>query len=72
MEYAIEFIRRIDGKAGELGLGVVGLVADGIGGIVAEAEALYRGLGTVPRPDGFRVRDGAGNIIHEFYEPEHA
>jgi hypothetical protein len=72
MEYAIEFICRIDGKAEELALGFARLVGDGVAGIVAEAEALYRSFDTVPRPDGFRIRDTAGKIIHEFYEREHA
>jgi len=65
MEYAVVFFRRIDDRAEEMALGIVSLVADGIAGIVA-AEALYRSNHTVPRPDGFRIRDGAGEIIHEF------
>jgi hypothetical protein len=72
MEYAIEFIRRMDDKVKEMSLGFAILVADGGAGIIAEAEAQYRNFNTVPRPDGFRVRDRAGNIIHEFYEREHA
>jgi hypothetical protein len=50
MEYAIEFICRIDDKAEELALGFAWLVGGGVAGIVAEAEALYRSFDTVPRP----------------------
>ncbi len=72
MVYDIEFIREVDGKAEELALEMVQLVADGIAGIIERAEELYRKLDTLPRPDGFRVRDETGAIVHEFHEPQRA
>ena len=72
MMYAIEFIRRIDGQAEATALEVVSLVADRIAGVINEAEQLYRSRDTVPRPDGFRIRDNAGDVIHEFSEPQRA
>ncbi len=50
MVYDIEFIREVDGKAEELALEVIQLVADGIAGIIERAEELYRKLDTLPRP----------------------
>ena len=69
MVYDIEFIRQIDGKAEALALDIIQLVADGIAGIVEQAEALYRRLDTLPRPDGFRIRESGGSIVHEFHDP---
>jgi hypothetical protein len=68
MVYDVEFIRRIDGQAEALALDVVRLIADGLAGVIAHAEDLYRKVDTVPRPDGFRIREGDGAIVHEFYE----
>jgi hypothetical protein len=72
MMYAIEFIREVDGNAAEQALGVTQLVSDGIMGVVEQAEALYRKLDTIPRPNGFRIRDDDGATVHEFHERETA
>ena len=72
MVYNIEFIRRVDGRAGAPGLSGIQVVADGLRGMIAQAEKLYRQANVVPRPDGFRIRDAAGGIVHEFYEPRNA
>ena len=72
MVYDIEFIRAVDNKAEELALDIIQLVADGIAGIIEQAEQLYRKLDTLPRPDGFRIRDDVGVIVHEFHEPQPA
>ena len=72
MIYDIEFLRRIDGQAEAVALDVVRLVGDGIDSIVAQAQELLRHFGTVPRPDGFRIRDADGAVLHELFGPKHA
>ena len=72
MVYDIEFIRQIDGKAEALALEVIRLVADQIAVVIEQASELYRRQDTVPRPDGFRIRDSDGAIVHEYLEPERA
>jgi len=67
--YDIEFIRRIDGKAEALALDVIRLVADKVTAVIQQADQLYRRFDTVPRPDGFRIRDNEGAIIHECSPP---
>jgi hypothetical protein len=67
--YDIEFIRQIDGKAEALALEIIRLVADEITAVIHQADQLYRRLDMVPRPDGFRIRDNEGTIVHEFVEP---
>ena len=68
MVYDIEFIRRTDERAEALGLGVISLVGERIDIVIEEADALYRKHETVPRPDGYRIRDADGVIVHEFDE----
>ena len=36
--------------------------------MIEQANELYRRGATVPRPDGFRIRDNDGEIVHEFLE----
>ena len=71
MVYNIEFIRRIDGQAEALALGVVHLVGEGIDAVITRAEELYSKFDTVPRPDGFRIRE-SGVVVHEFHETQNA
>jgi hypothetical protein len=66
MVYGIEFIRHVDGKEEALTLEVIRLVADKITVVIEQADALYQRHETVPRPDGFRIRDNDGVIVHEF------
>lgn len=66
--YGIEFIRQLDAKAEARALEVIRLVADEISVVVQQADQLYRRFDTVPRPDGFRIRDSEGAIVHEFVE----
>lgn len=68
MVHDIEFIRHIDGKAEALALEVISLVDDGITAIIERAKELYSDANTVPRPDGYRIRDADGKIVHEFHE----
>jgi len=68
MVYNIEFIRRIDGQAEALALGVVG---EGIDAVIMRAEELYSKFDTVPRPDGFLIRE-SGVVVHEFHETQNA
>lgn len=68
MVYDIEFIRRVDGKAEALAVDVVRLIGDGIAAVIAQAEELYRHTETVPRPDGFRIREDEGAVVYEFME----
>jgi hypothetical protein len=70
MVYDIEFVRHVDGKAEALALEVIRLVADKITLVIDQADALYRRQETVPRPDGFRIRDNEGVIVHEFIAAE--
>ena len=73
MVYDIEFIRDIEGKAEALALEVVSLVgSESLAAIIHRAEELYHTLDTVPRPDGYRIRENCGEIIHEFHKPQHA
>jgi hypothetical protein len=66
--YDIEFIRRIDGKAEAVALEVVRLVGDTIASVIAEANELFKKLAVVPRPDGYRIREGDGTVVYEFVE----
>jgi len=68
MVYDIEFIRQLDAKAEAQALEVIRLVADEISLVIQQATQLYRRFDTVPRPDGFRIRDNEGTIVHEFVE----
>ena len=70
MVYHIEFIRQIDGKAEALALDVIRLVADEVTAVIQQADQLYRRFDTVPRPDGFRIRDNEGSIVHEYSPPQ--
>jgi len=73
MVYDIEFIRAVDGKAEALALEVISLVGDHLKAVIQRAEELYQKLETVPRPDGYRIREAAdGDILHEFREAQHA
>jgi hypothetical protein len=65
MVYDIEFIRRIDGKAEVLALGIVRLVGEHLTAVIAQAEDLYQKFDTVPRPDGFRIAE-SGTVVYEF------
>ena len=68
MVYNIEFVRHIDGKAEARALDVISLVGDAIAPIIERAEELYRNADMVPHPDGYRIRDADGEIVHEFNE----
>lgn len=68
MIYDIEFIRDASGNAAARALDVVSLVGDGLAAVVEQAQELYRKLDTVPRPDGFLIRESGGDIVHEFHE----
>jgi hypothetical protein len=68
MMYNIEFIHHVEGQTEALALDVISLVGDGISAVIEQAEGLYRKLDTVPRPEGFRIRESGGEIVHEFHE----
>jgi hypothetical protein len=53
-----------------LALEGIRLVGDKITVVIEQANELYHRHETVPRPDGFRIRDSEGGIVHEFYEPK--
>lgn len=72
MVYDIEFIQKIDGQAEALALEVIRLVADQVTIVIEQAEGIYGRFDTAPRPDGFRIRDNGGAIVHEFYERQNA
>jgi hypothetical protein len=73
MVYDIEFVRLVDGKTEAPAQEVISLVADGLAAVIKQAEELYRKLDTMPRPDGFRIRESnGGDILHEFREPQGA
>ena len=72
MVYDIEFIRRVEGKAGALAVHVVQVVADRLAPVIARANETLHGIDTVPRPSGFRIRDIDGAILHEFDEGQPA
>jgi hypothetical protein len=69
MVYDIEFIRQVDGQAEALALEVIRLVGDRIAVVIELADDIYRRHDRAPRPDGFRIRDNDGAIVHEFLEP---
>jgi hypothetical protein len=68
MVYDIEFIRRVDDRAEALALDIIKIVGDNLASVLARAEELYRSVDTVPRPNGYRVREVGGAIVHEFTE----
>jgi hypothetical protein len=71
MVYDIEFIRHVDGKAETQALDAIKLVGDSIVAVIDEAERWFREIDTVPRPDGFRIREGnGGDIVYEHREPQ--
>jgi hypothetical protein len=74
--YEIEFVRHLDGQADALAIDAVRLIGDGsIAAAINAAEQLFRELNVVPRPDGFRIRERDGAIVHEYHqfsETEHA
>jgi len=76
MMYKIEFIRHLDGQVEAPVIDAVRLIGDGgIAAVVTAAERLFRELNTVPPPDGFRIRESDGAIVHEYHQfngTEHA
>ena len=72
MVYDIEFIRHVDGKAETLALHVIKLVGENVAEVVAQTERLFKQLGVVPRPDGYRIRGDDGVVVYEFPEPSNA
>ena len=66
MLYDIEFIRRVDGKAETLALDMVRLVSDSFTNVIVKADELFRQLGVMPQPDGYRIRDSGGAVVYEF------
>ena len=72
MVYDIEFIRRVDGRAEALALDIIRIVGKSLSAVIGRAEELYRTIDTVPRPDGFRIREAGGMIVHDFTGEKHA
>ena len=69
MIYDIEFVRRVDGKAEAMALHAIKLVGDGVDAVIIQADELLKTLATVPRPNGYRIRESDGSLVHEFVEP---
>ena len=67
MVYQIEFVCHIEDKATVLDRVTIVGVGD-LAAVVAEAEELFRRLETLPRPDGFRIRENDSVIVHEHHE----
>jgi hypothetical protein len=72
MVYDIEFICQAVGRAEALAQDTYSLVGDNLASIVERVEALYRELAIVPRPDGYRIRENGGDIVHEYRERQNA
>jgi hypothetical protein len=69
MTYEIEFIHHLDGQAEALAMDAVRLIGDGgIAAAITAAEQLFRELDIVPHPDGFRIRESDGAIVHEYHQ----
>jgi hypothetical protein len=67
--YQIEFLCHVGDKAEIRVLDTIRLVGDGdLARVVTQAEELFHKLDTLPRPDGFRIRKGDGEIVHERLE----
>jgi hypothetical protein len=49
---------------------VITLIADTLVGVISQAKDLYERTDLLPRPDGFRIREGGGDVIYEFREPQ--
>jgi hypothetical protein len=68
MVFNIEFICRADGTGETLTLDMLTLIGEDIASVIAEANGLYQKVNTVPRPEGFRIREEGGSVVYEFVE----
>jgi hypothetical protein len=71
MEYDIEFLRRVDGKAEMMAEEIVRLVGEQLAEVIIKANELFRQVAVAPVPDGYRVRESDGSVVYQFlHEPK--
>ena len=66
MEYDIEFLRRVDGKAEMMAHDIVRLVGEQLAEVIIKANKLFRQIAVAPVPDGYRVRESDGSVVYQF------